>query len=734
LGAQCGVASDEGEALAQLLRIGTRERASLSIASRQPFYARRTLDIRLLPNDSERRNATPITVRIPEPAMHYVRVLRIGLVSIGLPGLVLAAWLATACAASPGQSGKPDDPYTNEGETQIFTVNADGSYTKLDTMTLRVNNEAGVARVAQQYIWFNRNMADVQIIEAYTTSADGVRHDVEPDQIRDVQEARSFNAPTFQDIQEKVIVFPAVEPGARVHLTYRKTQKVAIVAGQFSDFTPPDLAPTHNFRLVYDLPADKPLYADARGFVIDPPVTHDGRTTYAFRYDRAHFGRLEHGSVAYVSYGDRLMVSTFPDYAAFAATYRVSAADTSAHDPALIQLARSITAHDTTERAKAKSLYDWVRRNVRYVAINVGRGAVVPHHASAILADRYGDCKDHVALYGALLDAVGIRNEPALISNGTIYTLPSVPGYGVINHVITWLPDLQMYADSTASSVEFGFLPPSDMDRPTVLVNEGTLAQTPATEAMAHQTNLSITVAPDGSASFVYQLVASGLSAEQGRAMLRMQTPAQREDSIQAELRSANLIGTATLSTSDLTATEGPLTITMKGTLESLVVPGTAASIPALTSFAGGFSADARYWLGERERSQPFVCHNMEMHEHARISLPPNFHVLDMPEAVEATDRYIDYRSQYTFDPQTNVVTMTRDGTTHFASDVCSPDDFAQMHPAIEALGRDVRAEVIVKSTLVDASHNGSFATGSQDSPFAPASPFTPSAGPASGP
>jgi Domain of Unknown Function with PDB structure (DUF3857)/Transglutaminase-like superfamily len=634
--------------------------------------------------------------------------------------VVLTGCLASACAASAGMSGKPDDPYTNEGETQTYTVNADGSYTRLDSMTLRVNSEAGVARAAQQYIWFNRNMADVQIIEAYTTGADGVRHDVQPDQIRDVQEARSFDAPMFQDIQEKVIVFPAVETGSRVHLTYRKIQKVAIVAGQFSDFTPPDLAPTHNFRLIYDLPADRPLFADARGFTVEPPVTHDGRTRYEFRYDRAHFSRLEHGSVAYVSYGDRLMVSTFADYAAFAATYRASAVDPSAHDPALMQLARSLTAHDSSSRAKAKTLYDWVRRNVRYVAINVGRGAVEPHRASAILADRYGDCKDHVALYGALLDAVGIPNEPALISNGTIYTLPSVPGYGVINHVITWLPDLQLYADSTASNVEFGFLPSSDMNRPTVLVNEGTLAQTPATAAMAHQTDLSITVAPDGSASFVYRLEASGWSAEQGRAMLRMQTPAQREESIQAELHSANLNGTATLSTSDLTATDGPLTVTMKGTLESLVVPGTAASIPALTSLAGGFSADAKYWLGERERTQPFVCRNLEMHERARIALPPNFRVLDMPESLQTQDRYLDFHSQYTFDPQTNLVTMTRDGTTHFASDVCTPDDFAQMRPAIEALGRDVRAEVIVKSTLVETSHVASFGPGAQNVPSSP--------------
>ena len=637
--------------------------------------------------------------------------------------IATVSWLLSACAASASVAVNPDDPYTNEGETQTFTVNADGSFSKLDSMTLHVNNEAGVARAAQQYIWFNRNMADVQILEAYTTGTDGVRHDVQPDEIRDVQEARSFDAPMFQDIQEKVIVFPAVEPGSRVHLTYRKTQKIAIVAGEFSDFTPPDLAPTHNFRLIYDLPADKPLYADARGFTAEPPVTHGGRTRYEFRYDRAHFSRLEHGSVAYVSYGDRLMVSTFADYGAFAATYRASSADLSAHDAALVQLAQSVTAHQTSQRAKAKALYDWVRRNVRYVAINVGRGAVVPHPASAILADRYGDCKDHVALYGALLDAVGIRNEPALISSGSIYTLPSVPGYGVINHVITWLPDLQMYADSTASNVEFGFLPSTDMDRPALLVAEGKLAHTPPTAAMAHHSELSITVAPDGSASFVYQVQASGWPAEQGRAMLRMQTPAQREESIQAELRSANLNGTATLSTSDLNATDGPLTITMKGTLESLVVPGTAASIPALTSFAGGFSADAQYWLGERQRTQPFVCRNLELHEHARISLPANFRVLDMPEATQAQDRFIDFHSQYSFDPLTNVVTMTRDGSTHFDSDVCTPDDFAQMRPAVERVERDVRAEVIVKSTLVEPSNVAAF---SPSTPSSSLSPFAP--------
>jgi transglutaminase-like putative cysteine protease len=602
----------------------------------------------------------------------------------------------------------PIEPYTNERETQTFVVNADGSYTKVDEMTLRVNNEAGVARVAQYYIWFNRNMASVDILEAYTTSADGTRHDVRPEQIRDVQEARSFDAPMFQDILEKVIVFPAVEPGARVHLKYRKTQMQPIVPGHFSDFTPPDLAPTHNFRLVYDLPAGKPLYADARGFVALPPSTKDGRTRYEFRYDKAHFARLEYGSIAYVSYGDRLMVSTYPDYAAFAAKYRESAVDASGSDPAIVGLARSLTAGDQTPRAKARTLYDWVRKNVRYVAVNIGRGAVVPHRATEILALRYGDCKDHVALYGALLDAVGIRNEPALISSGTIYTLPDVPGYGVLNHVITWLPELQLYADSTAPNVEFGYLPSTDMNRPVVLVNEGVLSRTPSTATMSRTTDLSINVAHDGTASFVYRLDSTGWAAEQGRALLRMQTPAQREESLQAELRFVNLSGTATLSTSNLTATDGPLSLTMKGKLEDFVVPGTAASIPALTSFVGGFQSDARYWLGERQRTQPFVCRNVELHERTQIALPANFRVLDMPEAMTARDRFVDYRSSYSYDANANVITVTRDGATRFGSEVCSPEDFTQMRAGIETIGRDVRAQVIVRSTLAGVARGAS--------------------------
>src|SRR5258707_8266740 len=154
--------------------------------------ARYPLDIRAAQTDSSWRSRQRCRSG-SLPAMRLTSL--VCLASLG--------WLADVHSASASIAAKLDDPYTNESETQTFTVNADGSFSKLDSMTLHVNNEAGVARVAQQYVWFNRNMADVQIIEAYTTTADGVLHDLPPEQIRSVQEARAFDAPMFLDIQDK---------------------------------------------------------------------------------------------------------------------------------------------------------------------------------------------------------------------------------------------------------------------------------------------------------------------------------------------------------------------------------------------------------------------------------------------------------------------------------------------------------------------------------------------------
>lgn len=78
---------------------------------------------------------------------------------------------------------------------------------------------------------------------------------------------------------------------------------------------------------MFDLPASRKHYADARGYVARAPTTINGRTRYEFDYSKEYYDRIEHGALGYAIYGDRLMVSTFPDYTAFAKRYRSAAID-----------------------------------------------------------------------------------------------------------------------------------------------------------------------------------------------------------------------------------------------------------------------------------------------------------------------------------------------------------------------------------------------------------------------
>lgn len=619
-----------------------------------------------------------------------------------LCSLGVALAVASPCAVRAQTVPLSDDtlaPATVESDIHRFTVEHDGAVVEQDETTLRANNAAGVDAIAQHYLWYDKDAERLDVLDAYTIDRAGRTLPVRPDQIRDVQEPRSAGAPTFQNAQYRVLVFPGVEPGARIHLTFRKVRKTAVVANEFSYFVEPTLEPVLEQKLIFDLPADKPLYADARGYTAQPPVTGNGRTVQEFDYRRERSDRIENGAVGYGTYGDRLMVSTYPDYATFTRRYREPALDASADDPSIHALALAVTRHAADTRGKAKALYDWVRDNIRYVSLFVGQSIAVPHHAVDIVANRYGDCKDHVALYLALLSALGIRAEAVLIGYGPVYTLPSVPGYGAgaINHAIVWIPSLQLFADTTANGIEFGYLPPALMDRPALLVDEGTLTRTPAAQPLGRDARLQVDVADSGNAHFAYRVEDRGFAAELERNAMR-RANAQRREQIAAErIRQTGLDGSAKLSTGDLSATGGPFAETLDGTLEHIVWPTGTTALPALTSLSGGIATTVQHWLAEPARMQPYLCIGGDYDETAVITLPRRARVTELPPDASIHERGFDYDARYVFDDDTNAIQISRHLSARFPSQVCPAADYALARPVLQRIERDALADIIVK-------------------------------------
>ncbi len=658
-------------------------------------------------NDGARRaNACPLRPDLSTKRAESFDVVRFPFRSTGrLPGR--AATLAVAVTAialafvRPAFADAGDAaPVTLVSDVHVFVIQHDGSLDEDDDSTLRANDANGIDAIAQRYVWFDKNLEKVDLVAAETVDRDGVAHPVGPEGIRDVQEPRSAGAPTFQDGLLRTVVFPGVEAGSSTRIAFRKSRTKPVNAGYFGYYVEPSREPVENQRLIFDVPADMPLHADARGYVALPPVTANGRTRYAFEYRHGTYDRIESGSVGYPTYGDRLVVSTLPDYAAFAARYRNAAVDPGANDSAVVQLARALTAGAADPRERARILYDWVQANVRYVALFLGETAAAPHRVTDILRNRYGDCKDHVALFGALLAAAGIRSEAVLINLGSVYTLPSVPGYGggAINHAITWLPDLGVYADTTTAGIAFGYLPPIVMDRPALLVDTGVLSRTPATQPKHRAARVEIDAAQPGAARFHARVEDDGWTAELERTLFRRAAPDRIRQLANERLRQSGLRGRAQIATSDRRATDGPFDVTYAGTLDHFVWPDGTTAVPALSSLTGGIATQVEGWLAEPVRTQPWACIGGTFDETGQVALPADVAMTDLPADTAVHDRFVEFTSHYVFDAAAHVVQVTRRMKAEFGRQVCTPDEFTALRASLERIERDTQAQIVVRA------------------------------------
>ena len=587
-----------------------------------------------------------------------------------------------------------DRSVTIEKQTQRYVINTDGSYVVDADKVVLINEERAIRSSAQQAVSYNRSLDSLEIIEAFTLKPDGRRVMVTAPQIREQQEQASANAPMFQDSRVKVVIFPEVAVGDRLSLRYKRIRHTALFPGEFTDFSTASLSPTLDYSLIYDLPADKPLYAEARGFKASTSAAAVGRKVYRWDYVPADKTRPEQGAVAYTDYGQLLAVSTFATYKDLARAYEARAKVEVT--PQITELAHRLTADQPTPRAKALVLSDWVRKNIRYVAVYIDAGGVVPHPAQSVLDNRYGDCKDHVALLEAMLKAVGIDSSPVLINAGNAYVLPKVAALRVLNHAITYVPSLDLYLDSTASFIAAGYLPLQDLDKPVLLTRTGELARTPATQPSKLSSELVFKVDDKGAADFTQTSLAEGWRTEATRFWIRSQQPAERDQMIQKMLRSSGQAGNGTLQTDALEGTASGFNTTLAGRTENLVnVPG-PIGVPALSRLGSYIAQDVQVLSVEKKRVQNFTCFAGESVEKARFEFPASLTILALPKTVSLKGADVTYDASY--ERNGNTVLVSRTLAFNHPEAVCSPEWFKSMQPMIEAMFNDLKSQIIVQA------------------------------------
>jgi|GEM_PF-3346696 len=106
--------------------------------------------------------------------------------------------------------------------------------------------------------------------------------------------------------------------------------------------------------------------------------------------------------------------------------------------PDIQTLADSLWDPAADQTTNIRTVSDWVRDHIRYVAITIGQSGLVPHHPGEVLSVKYGDCKDMSFLLSALLRARGVDAWPMLCGTaGAVPVDPDFPNPAGFNHCIT---------------------------------------------------------------------------------------------------------------------------------------------------------------------------------------------------------------------------------------------------------------------------------------------------------
>jgi hypothetical protein len=529
-----------------------------------------------------------------------------------------AALFAPASFAQPTPtSPQPfsDGPPFTLSYDNVLKLNADKTGEYVETRRIKVLGLAALRQVAQQTLQYVEGMQSLEITAAFTEKTDGTKVPVDPATVITRDGATGLSAVYLRDLKVVTVIFPDVAIGDTMVLTTRRTIHRDTFAGHFEQLIPlPRTVPHADSTLRVLAPSSLPLRVAAQGEGMEHVTATEGdETRHLITYHARPATPPEERMTSPLDRDPRVAISTFADYEELGRSYWDAARGAIEVTPEIARLADEITRGIDDKRAQASAISAWVKTNIRYVFVVLGSTRVVPHAASAVLRNRYGDCKDHAVLMSALLAAKGIAAEHVLINGENAYTLPEPATMGYLNHVILYLLELGLYDDPTLQFASFGVLAGTEYDKPVIHVSDQRAYRT-HTPAMKPEDHLSkrrteLTVAADGTVSGSTQQSGTGLFASNARAIAASLQGNGLERSAEEFLRRTGPPGKGSFEIGSLTQLSDSYALRARFAYDArmTIKPPVRFAIPI------GLGIQARpgeYLLGPRlpARKLPFTC------------------------------------------------------------------------------------------------------------------------------
>ncbi len=556
--------------------------------------------------------------------------------------------LAQASAPSKQKTANAEEAAVFERIFNRVRFENDGTEVSETEAVIRIQSQAGVEAFGQLVFGYSSATEKLDVEYVRVRKPDGrvvvtpesTAQDFAPDVLRE--------APMYSDYRQRHISVAALQPGDT--LEYRTVTRVLtpLAAGNFwYEYTFPKGVVVNEDRLEIDIPKAREVKLKTPTRKPEIQETGDRRVYTWVVKDIQPERDKEKDEVEEI--GPDVQLTTFTDWKQVAQWYAKLQGERMTVDDSVRKKAAELTKGADTPTEKARRLYDFVARNVRYVSISLGVGRYQPHSASDVLQNGYGDCKDKHTLFSALLRAEGIQSYPVLI--GSARKLDTdVPSPAQFDHVITAarLGTGLTWLDTTPEVTPYGLILYQLRNKQAVVASEdseGGLQRTPADSPV--KTFMHFTL--DGKFSAFGALDATLEFTAQGdrdwpmRASFRRFSQAQWKDFVKALSAGWGLPGDVDdVRLDPIEDTSKPFHLKYRLHQDRyFVVPSTSVNFRPIPPL--GMPAIR---ASEKSKEPLDIGPAGEMDYRVRLQFPSNYTVRT-PTAVKMTRDYGDYSSTY---------------------------------------------------------------------------------------
>lgn len=538
----------------------------------------------------------------------------------------------------------------DEGIEEFFS---DGRSNCTVHMVFKIVSERGKG-YANHKIGYNSRTETVNLLYARTITPEGKIIPLKKNAIKTVTPYSRY--PSYSDYKKLTFSMPGVSIGCVIDYKYQ-IEKKPTIEGKFTGhyffqvgepvlfsrykvITPEDI--DLKYRLL------NPLKDIQRSLVV---ANQGGKKSYLWEYRDIPQILYEKRMPPMDEIAFKILVTTTDSWEEFFSWWRKEIEGKTKPDKIIKEKVAELTKDFSTAGEKIEALFDYVKREIQYVFINLGKSGYEPTSAQEVFENKYGDCKDQSTLLISMLRAAGIQAYYVLVPTNNVGNLiKDFPYPFQFNHCIVAAEKEGGYQflDPIAEYRRFDDLPVSDQDRGILIFKDhGTIfGKTPLAESKnnARFRQQHIDIKADGAIVGEIKDTCSGFKEASRRSLYTDSSPTEIREGLEGIVdgisHGAKLL--------DYTYTD-PLDFKKRFTYSIKY------NAPDYCKKAGDIlifqllGIEASCAATDKEaRRYPIEHHsNCYVKNEVNFNIPEGYELYYLPEPVEIKNPYFEYHSSY---------------------------------------------------------------------------------------